>query len=222
MIKIYTQATHLKVEYDEGTPKEIAKSEEILKTKFQARDASMAMNPLVKKGLLSDVKSFYNEEFKILPCGFLPFLEKYYEKEKLKYTIFDARTFPNVNKEFLKEFMAGKIKFGTEDPRGYQIEAVYAAVKNRGGIIQLPTASGKTLVMSAIMKAYPCKMLVFFNTIDLIEQTYEKMLKYGFKASEVGVIQGSNFDDTKRITLLSVQSYEKAYNLFHMIEHSTM
>lgn len=214
-VNIFVQSTHMKIDYSEANPAEISKSEGILKVKFTARDASMARNPLVKKGILSDIKNFYNEEYKILPTGFLAYLEAYYEKANIDYTIKEMRKFPEVDRDFIKSFVKGQVTFGSETPRDYQKESVFEVVKNRGGVLSLPTASGKTLIMAAILKCYPkVKILCIFNTIDLIAQTYDKLKAYGFKPSEVGVIQGNNFDDTKRITLLSVQSYEKAYNLF--------
>lgn len=214
-IKIYSQSTHLKIVYTDATTAEKLKSEKILTSKFCARDKSMSHNPLVKKGIISDIKSFYNTEYNILPSGFITFLEHYYTEANLDYEILEMRKYPPVDKEFLKATMKGEISFGDLTPKDYQNEAVFTIAKNRGGICSLPTSSGKTLIMAMFLRVYnKSKILILFNTIDLIEQTYNDLLGYGFQAKEIGVIQGGNFDDTKRITLLSVQSYEKAFHLF--------
>lgn len=214
-IKIYCQSSHLKIVYENTSTGDKLKSEKILTSKFSARDKSMSHNPLVKKGIISDIKSFYNTDYNILPAGFLSFLEHYYTEAKLDYEIVEMRKFPSVDKEFLKSALQGNIKFGELIPKDYQAHAVYTVAKERGGIVSLPTSSGKTLIMAMFLKTYSkSRMLVLFNTIDLIEQTYNDLLSYGFKPNEIGVIQGNNFDDTKKITLLSVQSYEKAFHLF--------
>src|SRR5574343_619236 len=101
MIKIYTQSTHCKIVYDEANAKEIIKSEKILTTKFSAKDTSLSNTTMVKRKLMSDVRSFYNKDYNILPTGFLPYLEYYYEQEGLQYTIYEMRKFSGVNKEFM-------------------------------------------------------------------------------------------------------------------------
>lgn len=218
MIKLYTQSTHLKVVYDEATVEECEKSEKILTTRFCAKDTSLSNTTLVKRKIATDVVSFYNVDYQILPIGFLKYLEYYYEKKNIEYTIKEMRKFPPVDKIFMRQLLNGEIELNGEIPREYQTEAVYEAVKNRGGGIELPTASGKTLIMALLCKAYAkSRILIIENTIDLIQQTYEKFSKYGFTEDEMGVIQGANDDDSKRITLLSLQSYEKAFNLFPYI-----
>lgn len=108
-----------------------------------------------------------------------------------------------------REIVSTKL-FKVDNVFDLQIDSLNHLYRTSDGLIH-----HNTLIMAAILKCYPkVKILCIFNTIDLIAQTYDKLKAYGFKPSEVGVIQGNNFDDTKRITLLSVQSYEKAYNLF--------
>lgn len=223
MIKIICQSSHLKVSFQEASVDEKKSTEAILKTKFCAKDKKMSHNPLVRKGILSDIRSFYDEEHGILPVGFLPFFEEYLEQENIEYTILESRKFPTPNKEFLSDLLKNKIVYtthlGPESPRDYQIESVYDVVKNKGGIIMSPTGSGKSLILANLLNVYnKSKCLVLLDTLDLIEQTYNKLTKdYGFKRNEIGVINGDCCDDTKRITLISVFSYEKAFSLFPYI-----
>ncbi len=218
MIKIYTQSTHCRIVYDEATGNEILLSEKILTEKFRARDTSLRRNSLVRRGLMSDIRLFYNKDMNILPVGFLKFLEYYYEKSGIEYVIKEMRKFPKPDKEFLRKLLKKEISFGDIKPRDYQIEAVIEAVRNKMGGLELSTGLGKTLIMALLCKAYPnCRILILENSISLIQQTYEKFLEFGF-GPEMGVIQGSNFDDEKRITLLTLQSYEKAFHLFPQIQ----
>lgn len=219
MIDLYVQTSHLKVVYERAKLQEIRKAEEILTTKFCAKDLSLSRTTLVKRKLASDVRSFYNTTRNILPTGFLPYIEHYFEKEGLEYTIYEMRSFPGINKNFMKTLMGGHLQIGNEVPRDYQIEATYTVLKSRGGLIELPTGTGKSQIIALLCLAYSrARILIIENTIDLIKQTYEKLIKYEISPDEIGVIQGGNDDDSKRITLLSAQSYEKAFGLFPYID----
>lgn len=145
MIHIYIQASHLKVFYDDASEEEKIKSETILKTKFSARDSSMARNPLVLKKIISDIRSFYNEEYSILPSGFWKFLQFYYDKAEIPYQVNDMRKFPKFDKDFVKSLMKEEISLDGESPRDYQIDAIVTIVKEKGGIISSPMGSGKCL-----------------------------------------------------------------------------
>ena len=218
MITIYCQSTHLKISYQNASSEEKKLSEKILTTKFCARDTSMSHNPLVKRKILSDIKYFYNTEYNILPIGFLYYLEHYYKEENIQYDIVDMREFPFVDKNILKQMIKGEFHYNGLYPRDYQLEAVMTVIKNKGGIISSPVGTGKTLMIAMLLSIYSkSKILILFNTTDLIAQTYNDLLSYGFTQNDIGVIQGTNFDDTKRITLLSVQSYEKAFHIFPYI-----
>jgi len=218
MISLYTQATHMKFVYDKATEVEFLKSERILKEKFQAKDTSLSRTAPVRRNIASDIRSFYNDELHIMPIGFLKFIEYYYDLEKIDYVIKEMRRYPKPNKEFLRLLMKGDIEMGGEFPRPYQIDAVVEAVRQRIGGIEVFTGLGKTLIMAILCKVYSeSRILILENTIDLVQQTYEKLYKCGLGA-ELGVIQGANDDDEKRITILCLQSYEKAFNLFPEIQ----
>lgn len=207
----------MKIVYDEAKLPQITKSEAILTTKFSAKDTSLSNTTLVKRKIASDVRSFYNPDYNILPTGFLPYLEHYYNKEGLDYTIYEMRKFPGVDKDFLKTLISGQLVIGVkkEKPRDYQIEATYDIIKARGGLIELPTGSGKTQIMALLCLAYKkSRILIVENTISDVKQSYEKLIQYGFTQKDIGVIQGANDDDSKRITILCAPSYEKAFGLF--------
>jgi superfamily II DNA or RNA helicase len=73
-----------------------------------------------------------------------------------------------------------------------------------------------TFIMSMICKLYDkTKILVLFNRTELLHQTKEKFVaEYGFKSDEVGIIGGGGYEDSCRITLLSIQSYQNIFHLF--------
>jgi len=83
------------------------------------------------------------------------------------------------------------------------------------------TANGlihhNTFCMYLLTKVFPkTKMLYLFSSIDILMQTYDVFTKeYKHDPKEIGIIQGNNRDDEKRITLLSIFSYQKAFHLFN-------
>lgn len=221
MIRILTQSTHLKVFFDGVEPDQVAAAKKILTTKFRAEDSQLKYNYAVRKGFASAFKSFYIFDKDLLPVGFLPYLEYYLKQEKIKYEVIDLRKYPKVDKDFLRSLAAGNYK--TKNgfiPRDFQIKAVIKLFQNKsGGIVQLPMGSGKSFIAFLITKVYPTsKILLMFDQIELVHQTRKMFIEYGMPAEEIGIIQGNNFQDDRRVTLLSVDSYEKAFHLFPFIK----
>lgn len=224
MIQIYIQSTHCKFYFE--TDKEKEKANKILNVKFKAKDKNLERDPRVLNGTMDAYENFYNEEYSILPVGLLPYLLIYFDKEKIEYELVDLRKFPSIDKEFAQKLINNEIvyygKEGTEyenkkyEPRDYQKEAILTVVKRKGGIIKLPTASGKGYISALLCRIYSKhKILFIFNRIDLIHQTYNELIeKYEFEPKDISLFQGDNIKKDGRIILLSDKSYEKAYHLF--------
>jgi superfamily II DNA or RNA helicase len=81
------------------------------------------------------------------------------------------------------------------DPRDYQEESVLAAIKNKSGVIVLPTSAGKTLVIALLVKSiqaqHDCKTLILVPDIQLVAQTYSDFLEYGIPEDEITKWTGS-------------------------------
>jgi superfamily II DNA or RNA helicase len=81
------------------------------------------------------------------------------------------------------------------DPRDYQEESVLAAIKNKSGVIVLPTSAGKTLVIALLVKSiqaqHDCKTLILVPDIQLVAQTYSDFLEYGITEEEITKWTGS-------------------------------
>jgi superfamily II DNA or RNA helicase len=81
------------------------------------------------------------------------------------------------------------------DPRDYQEESVLAAIKNKSGVIVLPTSAGKTLVIALLVKSiqaqHDCKTLILVPDIQLVAQTYSDFLEYGIPEEEITKWTGS-------------------------------
>jgi superfamily II DNA or RNA helicase len=81
------------------------------------------------------------------------------------------------------------------NPRDYQEESVLAAIKNKSGVIVLPTSAGKTLVIALLVKSiqaqHDCKTLILVPDIQLVAQTYSDFLEYGISEDEITKWTGS-------------------------------
>lgn len=221
LITILCQPSHSKFIYSSATEDEIKKSEEILITKFQAEDISLKRDPRVLRKLMSTMRSLYIKDRQMLPTGFIEFYKAYLEKENIKYEVQDLRKFPSVDKEFVKKLHANEVVTKNNlKPKDYQIQAVLAILKSKsGGCIQTSTGSGKSLIAYLLTQVYnKSKILFIFDSIDLIVQTRNMFIEYGMNENEINVIQGVNYQDEGRITLLSDKSYEKAFHLFPLQE----
>jgi superfamily II DNA or RNA helicase len=107
--------------------------------------------------------------------------------------------------------------------RPYQIESV-ESVKNLkegfNGIISLPTASGKTIIMSAIANETIGRVLIIIQSTILREQTIEK-LKNTNPDLDIGSVQASLNEVGNKIVVATRQSltHSKSIRLEKMSEH---
>ena len=92
--------------------------------------------------------------------------------------------------------------------RGYQVEAINKCLEQGLGIIKIATGGGKTSIITGVLKAYQPKMaLVVANQINLVMQTRDRMIKYGFPEDEIGIIYGGEKDfENKRYVISTIQS----------------
>jgi len=98
----------------------------------------------------------------------------------------DVISIPTLKKELVKLNL---------DPRDYQKESVLAAIKNKSGVIVLPTSAGKTLVIALLVKSiqeqHDSKALILVPDIQLVAQTYSDFLEYGIPEDEITKWTGS-------------------------------
>jgi len=80
--------------------------------------------------------------------------------------------------------------------RDYQYETVKAALKNKNGVIILPTSAGKTFVMATIVRSIQLqqnklKTLILVPDIQLVTQSYSDFIEYGIPKNEITKWTGS-------------------------------
>lgn len=96
-----------------------------------------------------------------------------------------------INEEISKEGVTGYVnvlgKKAGLIPDDYQIQAVYECLYYNRKTIISPTSSGKTFIISCIMRYYHAKglkTLIIFPNTNLIHQTYKEFQEYGFDSNE--------------------------------------
>ncbi len=93
--------------------------------------------------------------------------------------------------------------------RDDQQTCIDAALTTDRGVIKAPTGSGKTVLISAIISAFPtAKILFLCHTLSLLKQTQEEFNNYGLGPSSI--VGGGHKDCSGRIIISTVQSFSKA------------
>ena len=138
----------------------------------------------------------------IFLSGFLPRIKTYFKEKKIKCT------YDNAAEKFAA---VSKPKLTGITFRKDQIKAIAAIKKNQRGVIKAPPGSGKTVVALGAMSMYPnAKMLFLCHTVELLNQTYEEVKRFGFeKVGLIGDGHKANIKDANIIIAL-IQSFVKA------------
>ena len=90
----------------------------------------------------------------------------------------------------------------------YQEELIKKSLEQYRGIIKSPTGSGKTLILAGLIQAlHPRKMVILFNSKQLLTQTYE-FLKKEIGFDDLGICFGEGYINGN-IMLCTIQSIEK-------------
>lgn len=101
------------------------------------------------------------------------------------------------------------------EPRDYQINAVYEALRHNRKLLVSPTSSGKTIVSYSIIRYYVnkgLKVLMICPTTSLIEQAYKDFIDYGWNCEElVHKVYAGRAKETNKPVMIS--TYQSIYDL---------
>jgi len=150
-------------------------------------------------GLLDKLISFcdnYNYKFELLE-------NKYYG---LPGEMDDGISLEGV-RDYMKSICA-------HEPRDYQIQGVYDALKYKRKLLLSPTASGKSLMIYSVVRYFVergMKILLVVPTTSLVEQMYKDFEDYGWEASKYchKVYGGSERVSDMDVTISTWQSIYK-------------
>ena len=103
-----------------------------------------------------------------------------YEFVESKYYGLPFEVNDKISKEGVKDYM---IAISKHKPRDYQIDGVYDALRNNRKLLVSPTASGKSLMIYAIIRYFvenKKNTLIVVPTTSLVEQMYKDFADYGW------------------------------------------
>jgi superfamily II DNA or RNA helicase len=116
----------------------------------------------------------------------------------------------------VKDYMKSICRF---DPRDYQIDGVYDALKHNRRLLISPTASGKSLMIYSLVRYYTAKkqnILIVVPTTSLVEQMYKDFLDYGWDVETYchRIYSGREKDTDMPVTITTWQSVYKLPRTF--------
>jgi len=116
-----------------------------------------------------------------------------------------------VSREGVKEYMT---RISRHKPRNYQIDAVYDALKYNRKLLVSPTASGKSLMIYAVVRYFvetKKKVLLVVPTTSLVEQMFKDFEDYGWNAEDYchRIYSGKEKTNEFPVTITTWQSVYK-------------
>jgi len=122
----------------------------------------------------------------------------------------------NISYEGVKDYMTS---ICTHSPRQYQIEGVYDALRHNRKLLISPTASGKSLMIYALVRYYVDrgeKILLVVPTTSLVEQMYKDFRDYGWDVESYchRIYSGREKTNEHSVTITTWQSVYKLERSF--------
>ena len=116
-----------------------------------------------------------------------------------------------ISREGVKDYMTRISKY---KPRDYQIDAVYDALKYNRKLLISPTASGKSMMIYAVVRYFvetKKKVLLIVPTTSLVEQMYKDFEDYGWNADQYchRIYSGKEKTNENPVTITTWQSVYK-------------
>ncbi len=128
-----------------------------------------------------------------------------------------------ISREGVKDYMSS---ICNRQPRDYQIEGVYGALKHNRRLVISPTASGKSLMIYSIVRYYAERkknILLVVPTTSLVEQMHKDFEEYGWDAESYchKIYAGREREAKAPVVITTWQSIyklEKSYfERFHVV-----
>jgi len=116
-----------------------------------------------------------------------------------------------ISREGVKEYMT---RISKHKPRNYQVDAVYDALKYNRKLLVSPTASGKSLMIYAVVRYFvetKKKILLVVPTTSLVEQMFKDFEDYGWNAEDYchRIYSGKEKTNEFPVTITTWQSIYK-------------
>ena len=157
----------------------------------------------------------YDLRSKKIYVGLLDKIVSFCERQGYSYKFLDNEYYgppfevnESISKEGVKDYIKSITKF---KPRDYQLEGVSDCLKHNRRLLVSPTASGKSLMIYALVRYYVHKgqkILLVVPTTSLVEQMYKDFIEYGWDAKNHchRIYSGREITNTNEVTITTWQS----------------
>jgi len=147
------------------------------------------------------------------------FCEQYNYTYKFQDNKFYGQPFEvneSISYEGVKDYMQS---ICSHNPRQYQVEGVYDALRHNRKLLISPTASGKSLMIYSLVRYYVDKgqkILLVVPTTSLVEQMYKDFQDYGWDAESYchRIYSGKEKTNEHSVTITTWQSVYKLERSF--------
>jgi len=154
----------------------------------------------VRMDYMKDVFTSRRNGYKYFHTGLVPRIQQYCAEIDCPSSVLNPMS--DIELDFSQPYLSDITL------REDQLKLVFDACKNRRGIIQAPTGTGKTVIQMALRSAFAhYRTLILAHTKSIVEQTFAELNKHGF--SNVQIIgaghshQRGLFGDTVVATMQS-------------------
>jgi len=160
----------------------------------------------------------FNQSNGEIYVGLLDKIVSFCKRSDYEYEFLDSKFYGTpfeengfVSLEGVKDYMN---KISRYEPRPYQIEGVFDALKYNRKLLVSPTASGKSLMIYTITRYMVEKgkdVLLVVPTTSLVEQMYKDFIEYGWEVEKYchRIYAGKEKESTKSVTITTWQSIYK-------------
>ena len=165
----------------------------------------------------------YNTNTKQIYVGLLDKLVSFCESHSYTYEFSENKYYglpfeinEMISHEGVKDYMKSICRF---EPRDYQVEGVYDALKHNRRLLISPTASGKSLMIYSLVRYYTAKkqnILIVVPTTSLVEQMYKDFEDYGWDVQSYchKIYSGREKETDMPVTITTWQSVYKLPRTF--------
>ena len=197
---------YLKVETDSGLARELSDY-------FTFEVPGARFMPAYRNKIWDGKIRLFSAQTGKIYFGLLAYIEQFCVTNEVEYIIEDNLKDEKLNlqrstaEDFIKSLRPtsnGKLL----ELRDYQIDAVHSAIRKHRGLFLSPTASGKSLIIYALVRYYDIllgeqKVLILVPTTSLVEQMYSDFIDYGWSDDYLHRIYAGHERDTNKSVVIS-------------------
>jgi len=157
-----------------------------LKEHLSCKIENWYFHPKVRAKIWDGRISYYNWDNQTIPIGLYPQFIKFCKKFGYSFqNKFDKNEIINeISDSDFEDFYEAIFKDSSYSPRDYQDECIKKALRMKRGVIESPTASGKSLIIYSIIRfvfgIVEGKILLIVPNISLVNQMFSDFKEYGW------------------------------------------